>query len=126
MGVLVEGISVIARRDAIDSKYPGGVSQYAADCPNPTFCADDDLTRVGFTSPYDAQRWVTALQQRGLVFVEDEQAVDVAVVDQVKGPTSRCDWLEFGRHDDGYVVAWLTGKEPGIVATRRAGSPKCR
>jgi hypothetical protein len=99
------------------------VRQYAADCPNPTFCADEDLTRVGFVSAYGVRRWVTDVQQRGLVFVEDQEAVDIAVVDQVEGPTSPCDRLEFGRHDAGHVVAWLTGKGPGTVATPEDWQP---
>jgi hypothetical protein len=99
------------------------VRQCAADCPDPTFCADEDPTRVGFVSPDDVRRRVTDVQQRGLVFVEDHKAVDIAVVDQVEGPTSPCDRSEFGRHDDSYVVAWLRGKEPGMVATPEDWQP---
>ena len=53
MPVLLEAISVIVRRETLERKYPGGVDGYARDCPNRTFCADEYLTRVGFTGPPD-------------------------------------------------------------------------
>lgn len=112
MPVLIEAISVVMRLEAIERSYPGGLARCRADCPNQTFCADGHLARVGFTAPSDAGHWVDHLTQYGLIFVQDERAVDLVVVDQVTGPTTICDWLEFGKHDDGYVVAWLAGTEP--------------
>lgn len=115
MCVLIEGISVVVKARSLEEKYTGGVAAYAATCPNDTYCADRDLVRIGFMSPYDVQRWVTDLEQQGLIFVQERQCVDVAVVDQVSGPTAPCDWLEFGRQPEGYTVAWLTGTEPHEV-----------
>jgi len=34
-----------------------------------------------------------------LVFLRDGATVDIAVVDQMRGPTRRCDWLEWGHVD---------------------------
>jgi len=51
MGVLVEGISVIVRRDAFERYYPGGTAGYESDAPNETYCDDEYLTRVGFSTP---------------------------------------------------------------------------
>jgi hypothetical protein len=48
--------------------------------------------------------------------LREAKTVDFAVVDQVTGPTAPCDWLEFAKRDDGYVVAWLTGIQPTVVA----------
>ena len=51
MAVLVEAISVIARRSAIESKYQGGWPTFTSDVPNATLCSDEKIARVGFTSP---------------------------------------------------------------------------
>ena len=37
-----------------------------------------------------------ALRQRGLTYLRDGRAVDFVVVDQLSGPTTPCDWIEFG------------------------------
>ena len=46
MAVLVEGISVIVRRDAVESKYRGGWKGLIADVPNSTLCMDEELIRA--------------------------------------------------------------------------------
>lgn len=51
MAVLVEAISVIVRRDALDARYPGGSDRYVADCPNATTCADAHFVRVRWCYP---------------------------------------------------------------------------
>jgi hypothetical protein len=55
MTVLVEAISVIIRRKAIDKNFPGGWDDFVKDVPNQTLCADDKLAQVGFMSPQDAK-----------------------------------------------------------------------
>ena len=47
-------------------------------------------------APNDAEAFVIALGRHGLKFKVDGPAVDVAVVDQMSGPTVKCDWLECG------------------------------
>jgi hypothetical protein len=113
MSVLVEAISVIVRRSSVESRYPGGNAQYERDCPNRTFCADEHLTRVGFMAPLDVKSFVEQLGKLGFVHVRDGKAIDIAVVDQMHGPTAECDWLEAGKHPDGYAAAWLAGTLPG-------------
>jgi hypothetical protein len=113
--VLIEGLSVVVTREALERFYPGGVRQYRLDCPNQTYCADIDLTRVGFMVPDDVGHWINLLEQHGLVFVREGRSTDMAVVDQVRGPTAPCDWLDFGRQPEGYLVAWLHDTEPDIV-----------
>jgi hypothetical protein len=95
MAVLVEGISVVIKRKSIDSKFLGGWSRFVADVPNQTLCADDDLARVGFMSPDDTEGYVAHLEGCGLCFVTEGQCVDFAVVDQLRGPTTPADWLEY-------------------------------
>ena len=97
MAVLVEAISVIVRRDAITARFSGGWHQFLAIVPNSTLCSDEDLARVGFMSPPDIEAFVRCLEKDGLTFVRGGQAVDIAVVDQMRGPTMPAEWLEFAR-----------------------------
>jgi len=108
MAVLVEAISVIIRRDSIDRKLPGGWDAFEAAVPNATLCSDNAIARVGFMAPDDVRRFIERLCTLGLTFIAEGRAVDMAVVDQQRGLTTDCDWLEFGRLS--------FGKEGGEVA----------
>lgn len=112
MAVLVEAISVIVRRDAINRSYNGGWAGFLSRVPNSTLCADQELARVGFMDPRNVERFINDLQRHGLVFLSNGKSIHIAVVDQQRGSTEPCDWLEFarlpfGKHG-GYVAAcWL-------------------
>jgi hypothetical protein len=96
MAVLVEGISVIIRNEAILKKYSGGWNAFLAIVPNRTLCSDSELTRVGFMTPQDVGIFIKRLQQSGLEFLCSGNAIDLVVIDQLHGPTTPCDWIEFG------------------------------
>lgn len=120
MAVLIEAISVVIRRSRIVEVWRGGWDGFAADCPNQTLCADPDLARVGFMNPDDVARYVDDLQRRGLVFQRGNEAVDIVVVDQMSGPTTSCNWVEFGRIEiDGHPVyaCRLVGSDEHVVVT---------
>lgn len=97
MAVLVEGISVIVRRDAVDATFAGGWHRFESLVANSTLCADDDIARVGFMSPTDVEAFIRLLEKGGLRFLRSGHAVDIAVVDQLRGATTPVDWLEFAR-----------------------------
>ena len=97
MAVLVEAISVIVSCAVIEARYPGGWDAFQKLVPNSTLCSDGELVRIGFMAPMDAKAFVEQLQKAGLVFVRNGKAVDVAVVDQLQGPTAACDWMEYGQ-----------------------------
>ncbi len=98
MAVLVEAISVIVRRDAINQRLAGGWSAFQDLVPNATLCYDEDLARVGFMAPDDTRRFIQGLEARGLTYLNRRhQAVDIAVADQQRGLMVDCDWLEFAR-----------------------------
>jgi len=112
MAVLVEAISVVVRRDAIDTRFSGGWRQFVSIVPNATLCTDDDLARVGFMSPSDVQTFVRRLEKSGLTCIDRGKFVDIAIVDQLHGPTMPVDWLEIAHlkiGDSGNKVAacWL-------------------
>ena len=124
MSVPIDALSVIIRQSTLRAKYPGSVQQYAADCPNRTYCADAHLTRVGFLAPQDAQRFVGRLERLGLGYVRDGVCADIAVVDQVTGPIPPCEWLRFGAHAEGFVFAWLAETSPGALVAPPGWSPE--
>lgn len=87
MAVLVETISVIVRRDAIETRFAGRWDRFLGIVPNLTLCYDDDLARIGFMSPPDVGAFIQLLENGGLTFARNQQAIDIAVVDQMRGPT---------------------------------------
>ncbi len=97
MAVLVEALSAVARRDAIDERYEGGWDGFVSDVPNGTLCTDEVIVRVGFMHPADAEPYAVLLQRRGLRFLMNGTAIDFATLDQQRGIVSPCDWLEFAR-----------------------------
>lgn len=106
MAVLVEALSVIVRRDSIDSYMTGGWSKFVDLVPNQTMCTDEELVRVGFMTPADVEDFVFQLERHGLQFhygdvkTQIERGLrnsgDIVVIDQIRGPTTQCDWIEFG------------------------------
>lgn len=112
MAVLVEAISVIVRRDSIDKRFHGGWREFENVVPSSTLCSDDELARAGFMSPPDVEAFVRLLEKGGLTFVRNGQAVDIAVVDQMRGPTMPAEWLEFahlslGETGNRVAACWL-------------------
>lgn len=97
MAVLVEAISVVVRMDAINRKVDGGRRHFDQLIPNATVCSDGELIRFGFMSPQPAKDFIGVLEAAGLTFRQNGQAVDIALVDQLKGKMLPCEWLEFGK-----------------------------
>lgn len=112
MSVLIECISVVVRRETLERLYPGGTAAYERYAPNATFCADAELTRVGFMTPDDVRAFVGRLERLGFVVLGPTGFVDLAIVDQHRGTTAPCDWLQFGKHVAGYAMAWTPGTAP--------------
>jgi tetratricopeptide (TPR) repeat protein len=94
MSVLIEGVCVVVRRQAIEQKVLGGWQQFLGAVPNETCCYDEDLARVGFMRNEDVELFVMHLQALGLAGPHVTSATDMAVVDQVVGPTFEAPWLE--------------------------------
>jgi hypothetical protein len=97
MAVLVEGISVVVRADSIVKEMQGGWERFRSLVPNGTLCFDDDLARVGFLDPNEVSAFIDRLESEGLTFLAGDQPIDLAVLDQQRGLTTPCDWIEFLR-----------------------------
>ena len=95
MAVLVEAISVLIKRSAVDEKYSGGWDAFVQDVPNRTFCADSLLARVGFMSPDDVETYIIDLEKKGFIYIEGGEAVELVLVDQQRGFAAKCNWAEF-------------------------------
>lgn len=93
MAVLIEGISVITRVDAIRTRFRGGEKAFKDAIPNRTSCVDTHLIRVGFMTPQDAKGFVDQLVAGGLRFFDGQRFEDMAIVDQNHGPTAPAPWL---------------------------------
>jgi hypothetical protein len=119
MAVLVEGISVIVKRDAIVAVYPGGWDAFVSGVPNQTLCADTELARVSFMTPQDVETFLKHLEHVGLRFMVEGKSIDMVVVDQSEGPTTPCDWLQFGR-------VGLSDGSGEVAACRTPGSRDAR
>ena len=94
MGVLIEGISVVVKRSVIEERYPGGLDQFCLDIPNDTYCADENLVRVGFMHPDDVAAFCEHLKTFGIHYVVNGTAEDLVVIDQQRGCMSPCGWVE--------------------------------
>jgi hypothetical protein len=116
MSVLAEAISVVVRRSSIERRYPGGLAAYERESPNRTFCADDHLARIGFMVPADVGDFVRRLERLGFTHIRDGRAADFVVIDQARGPTVPCDWVEHIVHPNGYSSVHLAGTTPGALA----------
>ena len=120
MAVLVEAISVVVRRDSIDRCFNGGWQGFISCVPNATLCYDAELARVGFLNPDAVGKFLDTLKTGGLTFLRDDKCIDIAVVDQLQGPTRPCEWIEcaripFGNTGGKVSICWLFD-EPRVAA----------
>jgi hypothetical protein len=119
MAVLVEATSVVVRREAIDVWLDGGWARFQDIVPNQTLCTDGELARVGFMTPSDTEGFVKRLEYEGLTFYDGEKAIDLAIVDQDRGPTCRVGWLEVIRialdvNDESVTAGYLLDGSPAL------------
>ena len=103
MPVLIEAISVVVRRDAVDAKFPGGWEAFMGWVANKTLCSDANLARVGFMAQADVKHFISELEAHGLTYLCDGSALDITVIDQQRGFAAPCDWAETGRVESGSV-----------------------
>jgi hypothetical protein len=64
--------------------------------PKVPICHGDDLGSIHFVDKTHIDRFIQLLENSGLVFIQNEHSVDIAVVDQQFGLTGNTDaWLQF-------------------------------
>ena len=129
MSVLVEALSLIVPRKVLDISYPGGTEAFvqkmvAAPSPCRCACSDDMLVSVSFFGVDDATVVGNELLALGIVAIDDDRYYELAFIDQAKGPTLPCDWIEWKKHEDGYTSCWLAGCDPGLFHAPEGWTPK--
>ena len=120
MSVLIEAITVVVRNDSVDCCVPGGISALTKNSPNVTFRTDGRLAAVGFMTPADVEVYILKLEKTGLRFVEHAKCRDIVVIDQIRGRTLPCDWIELGTEPDGTKFVWMRGTPPGEMVAYRS------
>jgi len=119
VAVLVEAFSVVVRRDAVEERFAGGWQAFLDKVPNRTLCIAPEFARVGFMSPADVEAYTSTLEAGGLLFRKDGQAMDFAVVDQVRGSTLPAPWLKFAKIVAGGMkisACWPAEQTPKKIA----------
>lgn len=96
MTVLVEGISVIIKLEAVNRVFPDGWEGFREYLPNFTLCKDDKLARFCFLGQEEAMAFKDKLESLNFIYQGNEGAQDFVLIDQLYGPTTPCDWLECG------------------------------
>jgi hypothetical protein len=112
LGALCEATSVIVKNGRVLEAFQT-FDAFKKVVPNKTLCGDSEIVRVGFMVPDDVKHFIEGLERQGLRHLVDGAAADIVVIDQLRGPTTRCNWIEFGHVD-------LSGNR--VAAARLVGS----
>ena len=129
MSILVEAISVVILRSALERKYPGGAAAFICllasrrSLEHRYVCSDSHLVCLSYFTPDAADRGAELLADAGLTDIQDNEFIDFAIVDQHYGPTLQCPWLAWHREPDGFTRAWLAGELPGGLSTPEGWTP---
>ena len=97
MPCLINGIAVVARAEAIEAHYPGGVAAFLLSHEDAAACADGQIVAVTVESRAEAWRLIASFEEDGLVAFRDGWAADMVLVMLPEGPNALCDWLEVGQ-----------------------------
>lgn len=93
MAVLLEAVSVVVRRDAIDERCVGGWEAFSNAVPTAVFCYDSEIACVGFMAVADAETLVAHLRALGLRVDSSTGEVDVCIVEQLGRSGQPASWL---------------------------------
>lgn len=93
MAVLVEGLSVVVRNDALLRKFHGGPRRFQEGLQDESICFDNDLTCIHLRSPDEVELFIGWCESMGLTFSLGGKAADIVVLDQRQGPTLQCNWI---------------------------------
>ncbi|HEX6576662.1 MAG TPA: hypothetical protein VF042_16960 [Gemmatimonadaceae bacterium] len=130
MSVLVEAVSIVVKRAALDCKYPGGTAEFLCmlasrrSAEHRFVCSDTNLICLSYFTPDAADRGAETLLKAGLIDIDDNEFIDFAMVDQHYGPTLQCTWLAWQREPPGFTRAWLAGELPGGLSVPDGWTPE--
>ena len=102
MAVLIENISIIIRKDSLDQKFPGGwkaLFESYNSVWNDIFY-DEKIVCISYRHAPYIKEFIEHLENNGLIFMQNGQATDIAIVDSIHGLLTPATWLEFSRIED--------------------------
>ncbi|HET8935015.1 MAG TPA: hypothetical protein VFN67_16315 [Polyangiales bacterium] len=97
MAVLIEGVCLLLRCDAVERLYPGGVKALASSCTAEAVCADEELMSLTFDDSDAAEDYLAELEQYGFRHLVHDLAIDAVLADPHLGPISPCGWADYGQ-----------------------------
>jgi len=125
MPVALEFINILVRKDAIETKYPGGWSSFLkSNLHNPSIgWYDNFIYRTGTMSSTDTERLVKEFEKIGFVThrVKQEglaERSDLCVWDSIFGPSTECDWIDFKHNRNNSRVVRFRGDKSTKIADR--------
>jgi hypothetical protein len=122
MAIAMECYNIVVRKAVVADKYPGGLAQFKEDC-GATFIEDEYLTRGGAMNWFDVEQGIRHFEKFGIRYLDEfGKAVDIVVVDMLRGPTTPCDWIEFENGIEG-PRCWLRGTSPGALSKPNRPNP---
>ncbi len=102
MTIPIEFISLVIRRSALDRVFKGGSEafiQIYGPFDGRVNAFDDSLVKFGAMSSNDIFEIAKRLEALGLIGVSKEGSEEIwkdfCVVDELSGPTLRCDWISY-------------------------------
>ena len=102
MAVLIENISIITRKDSLDQKFPGGWRGLfeSYDSVWHDIFYDDETVCISYRHAPYVKEFIEHLESNNLIFMQNGQATDIAIVDSIHGLLTPASWLEFSRIKD--------------------------
>ena len=118
MSILLECLAVVVPRRVLDVSYPGGADAlieraWSAEHPARSALYDESLVVLSFWNPEDARAELDHLMSHDMVYVDNDECVEICVCDQELGPVMPCSWLAWERSDVGYTHVWLADMDEG-------------
>jgi hypothetical protein len=112
MSVLIEALTVIARRINVEIGHPGGVDdllRIASERTDVRYAiADEQLVAISTFEPAVAKFFLNILSDASLLFSNGDPDAEAVVVDMEIGPPAESPWLTIVRHPHGFTTATLS------------------
>ena len=119
MAIPIEGFSVVAQLERIQSLLDNGV----VEIPNATALSDKHIWKCSFMSHADAQKFVKSLEESGLNASQGPDSDVVIATEFDRSVEPYCEWLSIGVWDKA-VIAWRAGTNPETITAHEGWDPK--
>jgi hypothetical protein len=101
MAIEAQNISVIVKFEKVNKSFPGGWTEFKKILPKETSCTDGEIVSAQFKKSKEAKAFINKLILYGFVWTTNKESKDIVVVDEKTGPTTKCNWLLFGKVQTG-------------------------